>query len=1069
MNIPGRKAGLIRRSFIYRKSLSMLLVPLLGLGLVMGLFMRSEWEYAREQDGASALVSVMTRVAEGIHALQLERGLSTALIETGTASSNIQFFSARRSVDEFVAGLDLSNDFGSPNIATAIEAARLEFSELDALRGLVGSEAMSGTESFDRYSRIIRALIDVNEALSLRALTGEIHHNIRLLTFLTRLKEAAGMERGLGLGLIGARQGHRQIYRERLTSTVEQQNTYLAAIAVDRELISSIDIGRLETMTERIKLLRNRLMDPIGVAEQATLLDLWFVASSDRMDELRNLEIHFVRGITEIAQGGRDSAMERLIWLAAMLAATVLMSVAAAIRGARSLAHSVRDVTSVLARLSSGDRSVDIDASRYVGEIHDMAVAAASFRDTLLRMTAIVDGAFDAIVTIDAEGRILEFNPSAEAMFGHRAQDAIGRDVADLVIPEHYRSRHRAGLARVAEGGGPGQFGKVLELEALRADGSLFPIELKLSMSRVGGKSIFMAFIADLSERRAALAQLTKVQMAVEQNSASVMITDAKGRIEYVNRRFTEIWGYTFDEVKGQTPRILKSGLTPPETYARLWSTIADGHTWRGELQNRRKNGELIWEAASISPVSIDGKGITHFVAIQEDLTLRKQFEARLLHLAYYDDITGLANRHLALDRLGQALAAATRDGRMVGVLYLDIDHFKNVNESLGHAIGDKLLSAIGQRLKTEIRESDTLARLGGDEFLIVLPHIEAPSYAEAAASRATKLLAAPFLVDGHEIFVTCSIGITVGPQDGAAPLALLQNADAAAGVAKAKGRDARHVYIAEMNETSARRRAIEAQLFHALERGEFSLALHPIVEGRNGRTVGAEALLRWTNAALGPIGPDKFIPVAEDTGLIVPIGDWVIQEACRIAAECRRRPGFADFRVAVNVSARQFRDSRSLVDTIRQALERHDVAPDALEVEVTESITADSAIDIGPALDTLSRLGVRLAIDDFGTGYSSLSYLQRFPFTTLKVDRSFVHGASGNTRRRALLGAIVTMAHGLGLDTVAEGIEAEADLELLKALGCDLMQGYVIAKPMPLADLRDYLGRQRVGLGFSD
>ncbi|MBI5416224.1 MAG: EAL domain-containing protein, partial [Candidatus Omnitrophica bacterium] len=559
--------------------------------------------------------------------------------------------------------------------------------------------------------------------------------------------------------------------------------------------------------------------------------------------------------------------------------------------------------------------------------------------------------------------------------------------------------------------------------------------------------------------RRKAEHELRVLSMAVEQSPASVVITDVDGCIGYVNPQFVKISGYTLAEAKGKKMNIIKSGYMSEKIYEELWRTILSGQEWRGEVYNKKKNGELFWENISISPIKDRDGVITHFVGVQEDITTRKEYERRLIHEAHFDGLTELPNRLLALDRLSQALVRARRKKQMVAVMYIDLDRFKMVNDTLGHPVGDKLLVEAARRLTSSVRESDTVARLGGDEFLIILQDFQGESQRQivALAQEILGLFSNPFTCEGKEAFVTASIGITIYPDDGDDATVLLRNADAAMYKAKGEERNAFRFFTPGMNQEAIERMEMEYHLRHALEKKEFSLHDQPLVEAKSKKIIGAEALLRWNNPRLGSVPPDRFIPVAEDTGIIIPITDWILEEACREAKGWQEAGEAPSLRIAVNISSRHF-VAGDLVRAVSGALKENKLSPEALELEITERLLIENPGKALSVLYELSRIGVRLSLDDFGTGYSALSYLKEFPFQTLKIDRAFIRGITIEKKDVALVRAMIAMSHGMGLKVVGEGVETEPQLELLRSLGCDWIQGYYISKPVPSEQFRRFL-----------
>ena len=670
-------------------------------------------------------------------------------------------------------------------------------------------------------------------------------------------------------------------------------------------------------------------------------------------------------------------------------------------------------------------------------------------------------------------------------------------------------------------------------------------------------------------------AQLKLHAAALQAAANSILITDLNGTIVWTNPAFSVLSGYSAAEVLGQNPRLLNSGEHDKSFYAQMWATITAGDMWRGEIVNRRKDGSCYTEETTITPVSSRQSGITHFVAIKqdiserkraeralreaeekyraifedavvgifqttpegrplsinrslaqmhgydspeqflaevsdvarelyvdphqreelkhmldengvvhgaelevyrrdrtkkwvlaniravrdtdgnivlhegtiEDITDRKVAEERVQYLAYYDALTGLPNRTLLQDRLAKALAAAPRRKEKVALLFLDLDRFKTINDSLGHSFGDLVLQEVAGRLKRWAREQDTVARVGGDEFLIVLTGVKDAGDGAVAAERIVKSLSAGFVVQGHSLGVSCSIGISLFPEHGADGETLINNADEAMYRAKEDGRNNIRFFTEEMNIQVAERLTLENSLRLALDREELFLVYQPQMGIATGRITGWEALLRWQHPDLGLVPPDKFISVAENSGLIIPIGEWVLRTACSQARKWHDA-GLLAVPVAVNVSAVQFRQE-SFPELIRKVLDQTGLAPQYLELELTESLLLSNADVMFSVLYELKTMGLNLAIDDFGTGYSSLSYLKQFPVSKLKIDRSFIRDVAVNLDDAAITAAIISMAQSLHLNVIAEGVENEAQMSFLRAHGCDEIQGYYFSKPL--------------------
>lgn len=558
-------------------------------------------------------------------------------------------------------------------------------------------------------------------------------------------------------------------------------------------------------------------------------------------------------------------------------------------------------------------------------------------------------------------------------------------------------------------------------------------------------------------QRREAEETLHKLSRAVEQSPSTVIITDHEGLIEYVNPKFEEITGYSTKEIKGKLPDILDSGIMPQEQSDALWKTAREGKEWRGEICNQRKDGEMFWEYALVSPIKNTDGETSNYVIVTEDITFRKEAEEQLYRQANYDDLTSLPNRALMFDRLGQAVVRARDSSRHSALMTIEIDNFKKIDETLGHEVADGLLRAVGQRLEECISSVETVSRLGGGEFAIILPDMESAFQARTVAREVRKRFAEPFFVDDHELFTTISVGITVCPVDGDDSGILLRNAKVAMEKAKEDGRNNYRFFSQKMNKEAMERLSLETDLRRTLEREELVLFYQPIVEAATNKVVSAEALLRWQHPERGLVPTEQFISVAEETGLIVPIGEWVLRTACKQAVQMQQS-GFPEVGIAVNASPEQVW-SGTLVGLVREALDESGLKPEHLDLEVTESVCMDDMPQTVATLDELKAMGVRISIDDFGTGYSSLSYLKRYPFHTLKIDRAFVGELPSNLDDVALVEAVLVMAKRLGLQVLAEGVETEEQRQYLTSLQCDLLQGYFFSRPLPLDEFLRQIG----------
>ena len=549
--------------------------------------------------------------------------------------------------------------------------------------------------------------------------------------------------------------------------------------------------------------------------------------------------------------------------------------------------------------------------------------------------------------------------------------------------------------------------------------------------------------------------------------SEGMLISDSQGRIIATNPAFSEITGYTSAEMFQRSPSMLKSGRQPDSFYREMWRTLDRRGQWQGEIWNRRKNGEIYPEWLSITAVRNEDDATSHYIGLFSDITERKRAEARIHHLAHHDSLTNLPNRLLLQDRLEQAILQSRRVGNHTAVLLLNLDRFKTINDSLGHDLGDGLLQQVAHRCLAVVRETDTVSRPGSDEFVLVVPEVEHPQDAALVARKLLQTVSRPYLLGDHEITVTASIGIAIYDGDGLTPAELLRNADAAMYRAKADGRNAFQFYSADMNSASLGDLLLENQLRGALERDELELHYQPKVCASTGRLVGAEALLRWRHPDLGLIAPGRFVPVAEESGLIVPIGEWVMREACR-QLQVWRDAGMMPVPVAVNLAAHQF-SQRKLTSLVEEVLKENRLPPSLLGLELTETMLMRDVACTIDTLNILQDMGIDLSIDDFGTGYSSLSYLKQFRVNVLKIDRSFVNDIHRENTDGKIAAAVIALAHSLGMKVVAEGVETEAQREFLLAHGCDQFQGYLFGRPMAAVDFEKALTARRLGQTDAD
>lgn len=647
------------------------------------------------------------------------------------------------------------------------------------------------------------------------------------------------------------------------------------------------------------------------------------------------------------------------------------------------------------------------------------------------------------LITRQRDGVLIEVNEGFSRITGHESSTSLDQSVIDLGLWANPDERSKLLDELNREG-----FVRDFRSHIRHKDGQIRLCEISSRPLLIGGEACMLTIARDITERHQMQEKLQLAATVFESTAEGVLITDTQQRINAVNRAFSEITGYSEQEALGETPSLLASGLHDSAFYAAMWYQLtAEGH-WQGEISNRRKNGEIYPCWLTISAVRNREQFITHFVAVFADISSLKHAQARLDYQAHHDPLTGLPNRTLFESRLQAALLHSLESNSLGAVLFLDLDRFKHINDSLGHPVGDLLLKGIAQRLKEALRDIDTVARLGGDEFIILLPGLLHPSDAETIATKLLACFTAPFQAGEHEFFMSASIGSCLFPTDGHDVATVVKNADAAMYRSKAKGRNRVESYTRDLTSQASARIALEHELRRAIERNEFSLSYQPKISLLSQQLVGAEALLRWTHPTLGEVPPEHFIPLAEENGMILQIGDWVLERACLQLHEWNKcHVPFGA--LSVNLAGAQLRQP-NLLARIEQLLSDHHLAPDCLQLEITENFIMSQAEEALAVLHKLKTLGVQLAIDDFGTGYSSLSYLKRLPLDILKIDQSFVRSLPDDPHDVAIVRAIIALGRSMQLTVIAEGVENKKQQQFLADEGCEQIQGYIVSLPLP-------------------
>jgi diguanylate cyclase (GGDEF)-like protein/PAS domain S-box-containing protein len=656
----------------------------------------------------------------------------------------------------------------------------------------------------------------------------------------------------------------------------------------------------------------------------------------------------------------------------------------------------------------------------------------------------------EGILVLDPFFQILSINPWGEKITEYGEDELRGCEFSRLFMDLNDFERLKNHIHKDGKWCG--------EIWKKRKSGEIYQEWMNVSgVYRKDGKLINIVIVfRDLTKQKKSQCETRLAAKVFENINEGVMVTDQNGHILSVNPAFEIVTGYQEEEVVGKNPNLLQSGIHNRKFYQKMWKEMIEKGIWKGEIWNKRKNGEIYLEWLTISSVKDEDGNVTNYVAVFSDITDRMETEEQLRILAHHDSLTGVNNRYSLLKRLEDLLNTAQKYNQQLAVLFLDLDRFKHINDTHGHHYGDLLLKSVAARLKGLLRNKDVIARFGGDEFVIVLPNIKHPKDAAKYAEEIVHSLREPFMLEQHEAYISTSIGISLYPFDGTSVKNLLKNADKAMYQAKARGRNQFEFYHKDMHSNQTAKMKMENYLRKALDRKEFYLEYQPQIETNTGMISGVEALIRWNQPELGRVSPGDFIPIAEDTGMILPISEWVIETAFEDMKKLHVM-GFPNLKVSINISAQHFaRDE--FFNTIEKLIQRSNINPYCVELELTERVIMPNAPEAINKLVKLKQLGIKLSVDDFGTGYSSLSYLNKFPIDTLKIDQSFIKNIHQYKEDFSIVKAIITMAKQLHMKTVAEGVENKKQFDLLLAEGCDQVQGFFITKPLRFQQLKEFL-----------
>ena len=704
----------------------------------------------------------------------------------------------------------------------------------------------------------------------------------------------------------------------------------------------------------------------------------------------------------------------------------------------------------VLARAMIVKRDVGGRPLKLIGTLGDITERKQSEQE-LRKFKAIIECTDDAIISQSLDGTIDSWNKGAVRIFGYQSCEVIGQPIT-MMIPADYHDKENAMISRLASGDHVEQF----ETVRCHKSGRLINVSQTSSpiLDELGSVVGVSTVSRDITEHIRSESELRIAATAFE-SQEGMSVTDANGTILRVNQAFTHITGYTAEDVVGKNSRVLKSGRHDASFYAAMWKKINSTGEWRGEVWSRRKGGEIFPEQLTITAVKDVNDVVTNYVSTITDNSLTKEAEDKIKHLAFYDPLTRLPNRRLLQDRLHQAMASIHRSGRFNALLFIDLDNFKILNDTLGHDIGDILLQEVAKRLESCVREGDTVARLGGDEFVVMLEDLssgplEAAEQTRLVGHKILSTLNEPYKLVHHVYLNTASIGATLFNKNSQSIEEILKQADIAMYQAKKSGRNSLRFFDPEMLASICARASLESELRIAIEQHQFEL-YYQIQVDEFSRPLGAEALIRWSHPERGFVSPAQFIPLAEETGLILPLGQWVLETACAQLVAWQNNESTRNLTLSVNVSAKQFHES-DFVDQVKKAVQRGEINPALLKLEPTESILLEDLDDAVATMNALKGIGVQFALDDFGTGFSSLQYLKSLPLNQLKIDQSFVRDMVSGANDQAIVCTIIAMAQSLNLDVIAEGVETEAQRQYLLRAGCKNFQGFLFGKPLPIA-----------------
>jgi len=1051
-----------------------LALPIVGVLAASLWMLTGYYNTANDLRALRGIAELAPGVGDLVHAIQQERGVSASFIGSGGTALAERLPARQRETDEKRAALDTTlvyfdaSRFGV-SLTSRIATARGAIDRIGAWRDAIAGKQMTAPELTRLYGGAVTSLIGIVEEILVVSTRSDLTRSVYAYLHLLQGKESAGLERAVGAAGFAA--GRFDLAGQaRLVELIDRQRLYLEQFRffASPGQVALLDYtleGASATELERMRRIALGGLNAGPVRE--IKVAHWFDTTTQRIDQMKLVEDSLAAEVIAQARRAEEEALRtaRLVTVLTMILLAFALALAAAL--ARGIVRPMVRISGAMTKLAARDETVEITAreGRRGDEIGDMARAMLVFRENLVRVAqaeerlkneAILRLHHQALASIsqgviitDAERRITYANEAFQRITGYSEAEILGLTPGFL----HNVKADQDILGRLgaALDAGRSFSGHLMNF---RKDGTPFWSDLSVTpvANDEGRTTHFVGITRDITESRQIQQELRIAATAFE-SLHGIIVTDAEGTILRVNQAFTELTGYEAVEVVGRTPALLKSGRHDAEFYAEMWHRLKTTGAWFGEIWDRRKNGEIYPKWQTISAVKgLDGQ-TSHYVAAFSDISESKAAEEEIRNLAFFDPLTRLPNRRLLLDRLQHAVATGARNRQHGVLLFIDLDNFKNLNDSLGHDKGDLLLQQVALRLTECVREGDTVARLGGDEFVLMLENLgensaEAAARGELVGGKIIEALNRPYQLAASEYRCTPSIGLTLYRGHDTSIDELLQQADLAMYQAKAAGRNTLRFFEPDMQVAVSARSALEADLHKGLQERQFLLFYQPQVDA-GGQLTGVEALVRWHHPLRGLIAPGEFIPLAEETGLILPLGHWVLETACAHLAGWGKDPARTHLTMAVNVSARQFHH-QDFVDQVLAILAHSGAKPDRLKLELTESLFLADVEDTIVKMTALKDAGVRFSLDDFGTGYSSLAYLKRLPLDQLKIDQSFIRDVLTDANDAAIARTIVALAHSMGLAVIAEGVETEAQREFLASHNCHAFQGFLFGKPVP-------------------